>query len=131
MLEYKCINVNPKNRKTGDCSTRALCGTLTITYEEALDLQCQVAKQTYYGLTNKEVTGGVLEKFGYVKMKQPRKANGKKYEVRELDQILTKQQMDEGVFVTVANHDTCIKDGYIQDIWNCGRKCVGNYWVRM
>ena len=66
MLEYKCINVNPKNRKTGDCSTRALCGTLTITYEEALDLQCQVAKQTYYGLTNKEVTGGVLEKFGYV-----------------------------------------------------------------
>ena len=131
MIEYKCINVNPKNRKAGDCSTRALANTLSITYEEAIDLQCEVAKKTYYGLTDKQVMEGVLEKFGYVKMKQPRKANGSKYSVKELDEILTKQQMEEGVFVTVANHHTCIKDGYIQDTWNCGRKSVGNYYVRM
>lgn len=131
MLNFKLVNVNPKNRKTGDCSTRALANTLSITYEEALDLQCEVAKKTYYGLTNKEVMDGVLEKFGYVKMKQPRKYNGSKYEVRELDEILTKQQMEEGVLITIANHITCIKEGCIQDLWDCGRKSVGNYWVRM
>ncbi len=26
MLHYKNLNVNPKGRKTGDCSTRALVG---------------------------------------------------------------------------------------------------------
>jgi len=130
MIEFKKVNVNPKGRKTGDCSTRALVGTLNIEYEEALELQCEVAKKTCYGITDKEVMEGVLEKFGYVKMKQPRKANGKKYLVRELDELLTKRQLQEGVFVTIANHHTCIKDGVIQDLWDCGKKTVGNYYVR-
>lgn len=39
MLNYKEFNVNPKHRKTGDCSTRALVGTLGISYEEALKYQ--------------------------------------------------------------------------------------------
>lgn len=129
MIEFTKYNVNPKNRKTGDCSTRALVGTLRIEYNEALDLQCEVAKKTCYGITDKEVMEGVLAKFGYVKMKQPRKANGKKYTVGELDEILTKQQMEEGVFVTIANHHTCIVRGKVQDLWDCRRKSVGNYYV--
>ncbi len=130
MLQFKLVNVNPKGRKTGDCSTRALVGTLDIEYDEALDLQCEVAKKTCYGITDKQVIEGVVEKFGYVKMKQPRKANGKKYKVRELDEILTKEQMQEGVLVTIANHHTCIKNGVIQDLWDCGRKSVGNYYIK-
>lgn len=30
MLKFKEINVNPKKRKTGDCSTRALVSVLNI-----------------------------------------------------------------------------------------------------
>lgn len=30
MIEFMEVNVNPKKRKTGDCSTRALVGTLCI-----------------------------------------------------------------------------------------------------
>lgn len=131
MINYVCKNVNPKNRKTGDCSTRALVGTLGITYDEALRLQMEVALKTYYDPTSKQVMEKVLNQFGYVKMKQPRKWDGKKYLVSELDEILTPKQMKEGVLVTVANHHTCIKDGVIQDIWNCGRKSVGNYYIKV
>ena len=131
MIEFKNINTNPKGRKTGDCSTRALVGTLGIDYDGALKLQMKYSLQTYYDPTSKQVIEKVLNEYGYVKMKQPRKADGRKYEVRELDEILTKQQMQEGVLVTVANHHTCIVNGCIQDIWNCGRKTVGNYYVRM
>lgn len=131
MIEFKNINTNPKGRKTGDCSTRALVGTLGIDYDGALKLQMKYSLQTYYDPTSKQVIEKVLNEYGYVKMKQPRKADGRKYEVRELDEILTEQQMQEGVLVTVANHHTCIVNGYIQDIWNCGRKTVGNYYVRM
>lgn len=130
MLEYREKNVNPKNRKTGDCSTRALVGVLGISYEEALKLQTKWSLKTYYDPTSKQVMEKVLSEFGYVKMKQPRKSDNTKYTVRELDQILTNKQLKEGVLVTVANHHTCIVDGMIQDIWNCGDKSVGNYYVK-
>lgn len=130
MIYYEEKNVNPKGRKTGDCSTRALANVLDITWEEALKEQVKWSLKTYYDLTSKQVVEKVLNEWGFEKMKQPRKFNGKKYEVRELDEILTPKQLKEGVLVTVANHHTCIKDGVIQDIWNCGRKSVGNYYIR-
>lgn len=130
MIEYNELNVNPKNHKTGDCSTRALVGTLGITYEEALKLQCEAAIKTCYGLTDKQVMEYVLKQFGYVKMKQPRKFNGKKYTVGEMDQILTDKQMSDGVLITVANHHTCVVRGYVQDIWDCRDMSVGNYYVK-
>lgn len=131
MLDFELVNVNPKKRRTGDCSTRALVTTLDISYEEAIKLQAEVAIKTCYGITDKEVMEGVLKKFGYVKMKQPRKPNGKKYMVHELDQLLTYDQMAEGVLVTVANHHTSIKYGSVVDIWDCRRKTVGNYYVKV
>lgn len=131
MINFKEINVNPKKRKTGDCSTRAIVGVLGISYDDALKLQTEESLKSYYDPTSKQVMEKVLAKFGFVKMKQPKKYDGTKYEVRELDQLLDKRTLDEGVLVTVANHHTCIKDGVIQDIWNCGRKTVGNYYIKL
>jgi len=130
MIPFMKVNVNPKGRKTGDCSTRALANTLDISYTKALELQCKYAIKTCYGITDKQIMERVLKEYGYVKKKQPRKPDGKKYLVRELDQILTRTQMIEGVFVTIANHHTCIKALHIQDLWNCGCKTVGNYYVK-
>ena len=130
MLGYNEKNVNPKNRKTGDCSTRALVGTLCISYEEALKLQMKWSLKTFYDPTSKQVMEKVLNEFGYVKMKQPRKVDGKKYTVGEMDKILSQKQLKEGVLVTVANHHTCIVNGSVQDIWDCRYKSVGNYYVK-
>lgn len=130
MLEYFNYNVNPKGRKTGDCCVRALVGTLKIHYDEAIDLCAEYAKELCYGITDKQVVEAVLKEFGWVKMKQPRKKNGRKYTVGEMDQILTKQQMQEGVLITIANHHTCITEGYLQDTWDCRPWTVGNYYVK-
>lgn len=130
MIGYIEKNVNPKGRKTGDCSTRALVGTLGITYDEALKLQTEISLKTYYDPTSKQVMERVLAKFGYVKMAQPRKADNTKYTVREMDKILSKKEMTDGVLVTVANHHTCITGGHVQDIWDCRGKTVGNYYVK-
>lgn len=130
MLKFYDCNVNPKHRRTGDCAVRALVGTLDIKYEEAIDSCAYWAKKKCYGITDKQTMELVLKDFGYIKMKQPRKPDGKKYLVREMDQILTRKQMQEGVLITIANHHTCIKNGKIQDIWDCGDKSVGNYYVK-
>lgn len=130
MLLYREKNVNPKKRKTGDCSTRALVGTLGISYEEALKLQMKWSLKTYYDPTSKQVMEKVLQEFGYVKMKQPRKADGKKYTVAELDEIIPADIRNKGVLVTVAGHHTCIIGMCVQDIWDCRYKSVGNYYIK-
>ena len=130
MVGFEITNVNPKGRKTGDCAIRALVGTLGISYEQALDECCYWAKKKYYGIADKQTMELVLKDHGYVKMKQPRKPDRRKYLVMEMDQVCTPKQLEEGVFVTVANHHTCIKNGCIQDIWNCSTMSVGNYYVK-
>jgi len=131
MLKFKNVNVNPKGRKTGDCSTRAIVGLLGISYNEALDLQLAEVKKCYYDFTSHQVMERVLEKFGYVKMKQPRKSDGTKYEVKEMDKWLGSKELQDGVIVNVAHHYVVIKgDSYI-DSWDSGRKCVGNYYKKV
>lgn len=131
MLKFKNVNVNPKRRKTGDCSTRAIVGLLGISYDEALDLQLAEVKKCYYDFTSHQVMEKVLEKFGYVKMKQPRECDNTKYTVNEMDRVLTEQELKDGVIVNVAHHYVVIKDNYYQDIWDSGRKCVGNYYKKV
>lgn len=67
MIKFMEVNVNPKKRKTGDCSTRALVGTLGISYDEALKLQFEESLKCYYAPTSKQVMERVLKRFGYVK----------------------------------------------------------------
>lgn len=131
MLNYCQNNVNPKGRRTGDCSTRALVGTLGISYEQALQLQLKWSLKTFYDPTSKQVMEKVLSEFGYVKMKQPKKADGTKYTVGELDKIIPKYRRDNGVLVTIANHHTCIIGDCVQDIWDCRCKSIGNYYIKL
>lgn len=130
MLNYLEKNVNPKNRKTGDCSTRAIAELLNITWEDALKMQFDMAIKTKYDPSSRQVMEKVLNQFGFRKVRQPRKVDNTKYQVKEMDQVLGKLELKTGVVVNVANHYVCIKDGNYIDIWNSGRKCVGNYYTK-
>lgn len=130
MLHYLEKNVNPKHRKTGDCSTRALVSTLGIEYNEALKLQMEESLKSYYDPTSKQVMERVLKRYGYIKMPQPRKADGKKYLVHELDKIVSKNIRANGVLVTVAHHHTCVKNDDVIDIWDCRNKTISNYYIK-
>ena len=130
MLGYNEFNVNPKGHKTGDCAVRAIVGATGMSYEEAIDRCAYWAKKKCYGITDKQTVALVLKDCGFVKVKQPRKWNGDKYKVGEMDELLNFKQMQEGVLITIANHHTCIVNGYVQDIWDCRKKSVGNYYVK-
>ena len=131
MLNFLQVNVNPKKRKTADCSTRALTSCLDISYDDALDLQLEEVKKCYYDFTSRQVIERVLKRFGYVKCKQPRKIDNTKYLVKEMDQVLTKEQLENGVIVNVARHYVVLKGDYYIDAWNSGNYCVGNYYVKI
>lgn len=126
MVDYTYVNVNPKGRETGDCATRALVGVLGIDYAEALKLQVEESLKCYYDPTSKQVMERVLKKYGYVKMKQPRRPDGKKYKVGEIDELVK----DGRIFITIANHHTCVVNGVVQDTWDCRDKTIGNYYIK-
>lgn len=130
MLNYTYYNANPKNRKTGDCSTRALVGVLGITYEQALREQMEESLRCYYDPTSKQVMERVLKRYGWIKMPQPKKADGTKYTVAELDKVVSTRSLENGVLVTVANHHLAVKGDSVLDTWDSRRKCIGNYYIR-
>lgn len=130
MLGFYKRNVNFKNRKTGDCSIRAVANVLHISWQEALTLLYNSAMTTGYEPADRRTVERVLADYGYEKISQPRKANGKKYLVCELDKVLSDTDMKNGVVVNVANHYTIVRDGYIEDTWCCGNKSAGCYYAK-
>ena len=130
MLHYKNLNVNPKGRKTGDCSTRALVGCLGLKYDDVLDLQLKFVKKYYYDFTSRQCVEKILSDFGYIKMKQPKKPDGTKYRVNEIDKILSKEELMGGVIINTRKHYVCCRDDYYQDIWDSGLQIVGNYYIK-
>lgn len=131
MLTYYNYNENPKKRKTGDCSTRALAHCLGISWDEALKLQYEMALKTKYDVTSREVMEKVLAKYGYIKMKQPKRLSGTKYKVKELDAVIDRKTRDKGVVVNVRKHYVCIKGDEYVDIWDSGSHKVGNYYMKV
>ena len=130
MLGFYKINRNFKNKKTGDCSIRALAGILSISWQEALTLLYNSAMKTGFEPADRRTMEKVLNEYGYEKVGQPRKPDGKKYLVHELDEVLSKEDMQSGVVVNVARHYTIVRDGYVEDTWWCGNKSVGNYYAK-
>lgn len=129
MLTFKKLNVNPKGRKTGDCSTRAIAYTLQISWEDALRLQCEEAIKCKYDPTSREVMERVLKNFGYVKMKQPRTAGNLRYPIYALDKAISEEQRNKRIVCNVANHYVVIDGDNYVDSWDSGCKCCGNYFA--
>ena len=130
MIQYLEVNRNPKGRKTGDCVTRALAGILGITWAEALKEQYEMALKKSLSWGDKKLEDAVLKKYGYIKCPQPKKPNGTKYRLYELDKVVTPYQMSLGIYVTVAHHATYVVDGAVEDIWDCRGYTIRNYWVK-
>ena len=125
MARFVNYNANPKGRKTTDCVVRALTFALQIPYEEVLKELFETQLKTGYCLLDKQCYERVLAAHGFMKMKQPRKADNTKYVVGEID-ILTRHRC----VIRVANHLTAAEDGFVYDLWDCRRKSIGNYYIK-
>lgn len=130
MLNYHEYNANPKNKKTPDCITRALSNVLDISWDDALKLQFECALKTKYAIGSNQVYDRILKEHGYIKMKQPRKEDNRKYKLAEMDKVLKLSETKNKVFVNINHHCTVINGNTIEDIWDCREWTVRNYWVK-
>lgn len=126
MIKYTQLNVNPKGKKTCDCVIRSITKASGKDYYQVYQDLYDISVKTGYMLNEKRCEDKLLEKYGFIKVKQPRKANGLKYTIGELDELERK-----GTFVIrCAGHLTVVVDDTLYDIWDCRRKTIGNYYIK-
>lgn len=120
------MNMNPKQNKTGDCTTRALALAMGISWEDAFTAQFEEAKKHCLGFTDKAVIDAILTAEGFAKMSVKPKKGGKRF----TPESLGKQFPDAAIVANVAGHTTCIMQGDVCDIWDCSRKGVYVAWIK-
>ena len=124
---FRYYNENPKDRKTDDCFVRAIATATGQTWDETLMGLTKCALKHKYMIHCPELYGKYLEEMGWVKQKQPRKADNKRYRACEFVQTFK----GTAVAHIGQQHVACLKDGQVWDIWNSSNEIVGNYWVKV
>lgn len=128
MTKFMNYNINPKGHKTNDCVIRALAYASGKTWDEVFLELNEIAFKKKRPFNDKIVYEKWLTDNGFVKMKQPRKQwDNTKYLAKEIDQLISK---DDIAVISMAHHLSCVVEHTIVDIWNCGNKTIGNYYIK-
>ena len=125
-FKYENYNANPFKKKTGDCVIRAVCVALKEDWEDTYKGMFDIAIKYGYAVSCKENYIEYLKQKGYEMKKMPRRANKKRYTLKEFIEELANPK--KNYVVNLANHLTCVEKGTLVDIWDCSKKSVGNYW---
>lgn len=122
-------NMNPKDRRIGDCVIRALARATGYTWDETLDKLIVICHKVKDMPNSKRVYEKFLAQEGWVKQKMPRRPDNTRYTVKEfLDEIAGPNELY--AVISVANHLTYAENDTLIDTWDCSRKSVGNFWTR-
>lgn len=140
-MEFIKNNLNPSGKKVGDCVIRAIQYATNQTWPEVYQGLCAIGLELKDIPNSPKVYQKYLEDRGWKKNPMPKiPATGLKWssgvrsEYATYHRLQLSQFVDENpkllAIVSLANHLTVIDNGKLIDIWNCGRKSVGNYWTR-
>lgn len=126
-------NVNPKNKINGDCVIRAIANAMNKTWDEINEDLFKYSVKYKTILNDRHTFEKYLKDNNWIKCKQPRKENNKKYTGKEfIDYLNDSHETSNKIIMIGSHHMSCIiykKDQFkIEDIWDCSEWCVGNYW---
>ena len=132
---FNFYNANPKGRFTGDCSVRGISTATGVEYNEVVKMFADMWIEA--GLSYDDTIPLIMEQLGWVKHRQPRKKNGKKYTGKEFCKVQQSRQEKDGIIISPrifcnigGNHVVAIIDGKVQDTWDSTDGCIGNYWTK-
>lgn len=137
-------NQNPKGKIAGDCVIRAIASATGMTWDQVFDGLVEVARKHKMMPNDKKTYAKFLEGLGWVKHKQPRKDDNRKYTGEEWCTYVSLNDKEGKTGPMIAHigghHLVCIKptdhgDGInrrfkVHDHWNSTKGCIGNYWSK-
>lgn len=125
---FRYFNANPKNRKGGDCVVRAVATALGQSWEQTVRELTEVGIKKGFVLNDKHTYDTYLKQKGFIKAKQPVKADGTKYKGYEFCKELARGKR---IVANIGTHHTvAIVDSKVHDIWNSDDGAIGNYWYK-
>lgn len=126
---FHYYNANPKNRITGDCRIRAISVACDVPYNQVVMDLARIQCETGYDQCANQGISILMKEYGWIKHKQPRKPDNKKYTGKEFcKQIAVKGKK---YFANIGgHHEVAIVDCKVWDIWNSTDGCIGNYWTK-
>ena len=140
---FQYYNANPRNKVTSDCVIRALCTAMHKPYTEVVMELAHMQCETGYDDGDTVLINKYLEKNGWKKCKQPRKADNTKYTGKEFCRKLAhpsySEELDtlpgdyncQSVIANIGGHHIVAIVGFkVHDIWDSTYKTIGNVWVK-
>ncbi|MBO5559313.1 hypothetical protein, partial [Ruminococcus sp.] len=114
---FHFYNANPNGNRAADCAIRALCTAMRQSWEFTLKGLVEVALEHKLSPIETKCIEIYLKERGWVKHKQPRKANGKKYTGKEFcKEHLSYAWLNDRVIANIGGHHiTAIIEGRIND----------------
>jgi hypothetical protein len=128
MIKVINKNLNPKGKRTCDCSIQALSNATGYDYYKVYDDLYKMSIKTGWFCNDTRTIVKLIEQYGFIKCKQPRKNDNTKYMVREFENIY-----NSNALIMVANHITFYdkKENAIIDAHgSCLYKTIGNYYIK-
>ena len=116
-----------KHARSCDCVIRSISLAMDKPWQEVFDGLCSIARDMYRVPNEPAVYAKYLEANGWKKMPAPRHADNTKYLAKDF----VSEFKGRACAHVGGNHVSCFIDGKIHDIWDCGYKSVGNYWIKL
>ena len=125
-MSYIKYNVNPKNRKVGDCAIRAVAVATGLGWDEAYRQLADAGFMYKCCMSDVEAVDIVLRNNGFavgtVKVEKGSR--------RPTVDSFARTHPNWYSVVRVANHLVATGKGNYVDIWDCGDKAVYKYWYK-
>lgn len=119
MSRFRYLNLNPYNKKTGDCVIRAVACAFGILWEEASDLLYSIARSIGCEMSCIGCYSALLDELRLSELPVKGSTVGR----------LAEQYSDNVLLVRISGHLTCARYGTVLDIWDCRDEVVDRAWV--
>lgn len=125
---FTWYNANPKNRvSTGDCVIRAISSLTNVSWEQTLRNITELGITFGRVYDDEYVYNKYLERMGYIKMAQPKFANGHKLIGVQFCELFK----HDCVAHIGGHHMVYISGGKVYDTWDSTNGTIGNFWVNI
>jgi hypothetical protein len=124
-MKFIKSNPHPTGKKIGDCVIRAIAIAENKKWSDVYKALYQIGLEVMDMPNSKTVYEKYLLSNGWKKMPMP-KDNGRRIKLADWADTI-----DDKLFIaSVVKHLTVVEKGTLLDTWNCGNKCVGNYFIK-
>ena len=125
---YHYNNVNPMGKYGQDCVIRAVALMTDTSWNNTVRQMTEFGIMKGFVLNDDHVYPKYLEKNGFVERAEPRDIYNKKISVKDFIKLHPHINCVANVG---SHHVTAIKDGVVNDIWNCSNTVMHKYWEKV